>query len=173
MATFELSSVKVQDAKGKDRDFPIPETWSSAFVQYMIEYAWGVRFQRSTASAKDADKAKMAVVEDMEHGRIPTRGATGSRLDNDDEADHQWLAEIGFKGNKKDLDERWKSLVRAKLVAKYPELKGTDKRDELEAKVTELLPTVQENARKLEDWTEIRARLDKKEKSISADALGI
>ena len=173
MTSFTLETVTVQDANGKDREFTVPESWSSAFVQYMVEYAWGVRFQRSTASAKDPAAAKKLIIEDMEQGRVPTRGATGSRLDNDDEADHQWLASMGYKGNKKDLVERWKSLVRSKLVGKYPELKATDKRTELEANVAAKIETVIANAREREDWKKIREQLDAKVKAVTADELGI
>ncbi len=107
MATLTISpSLQVRGVDGKDTSVNT-EGWSPAFIEYMLAYAWGVRMQRCTASAKDPEKALDDMFAAQVAGKVPSAGGgRGPSLDEDGQILHEYLVKKGFKGALKELDQR-------------------------------------------------------------------
>lgn len=163
--------VLVGGPAGYDKEFST-ENWTPEFI---LENALhGLKQRRSDKLSVTKDKAKLAELDakilagaDLASGR----GPSGSRLDDEEETDHRWLVEQGFKGKKKDLAERWKGFLRGRLVSKYPELKND--RDALEAQVAEKLEAVQGSIRELQAWKDLYTVVTAKPATVAADDLPI
>lgn len=138
--------------------------WSEEFVTYMLQYAWDVKRQRSTASADDKEEAQRKVIAGMTAGAVPTKGA-GSSADPTSTIDHKWLISVGVKGKKADLTERWMSVARTTVLNSVPEeLKASLLKDagELTKIASENLQKVQEKARQSDSWLKVKSELEKK-----------
>lgn len=109
MTTITLpSTLKVESALKTIVDVETKD-WSAEFVAYLCVYAWKIRMDRSTASAKDPAKARQDMFNGMVKGELPTRGggATGPR-----DAEAKYLSEYlnkkdkKFAGSIKDVEAR-------------------------------------------------------------------
>lgn len=81
--------------------------WSAEFITYMLEYAWGVRMQRCTASVEEADRPekRQETWDAMRDGEMPeSGGGGGKRLSTEDAG---WIAFF----NSKDSNVKFKGQV--------------------------------------------------------------
>ena len=123
-------------------------TWTSAFVAYLIEYAWDVRMQRCTASADTEAKkseARAKMFESMCRGEVPEGGGGGGpRLSPEQRGWLKWVnGASGYKsGDKKPVNGQ--TLARAQdYLCRQALLKGGVKPAEIEVKVkTNLQPWI-------------------------------
>jgi hypothetical protein len=74
------------------------QQWDDDFVAYMVAYAWGVRMQRCTASAKDHAKALREMFASMCDGE--TGNADGSRGPRQDPVTKAWVLYFNTQGVK-------------------------------------------------------------------------
>ena len=145
-------TVSVQDPNGKLVDVSTA-AWSADFWDYMLCYAWGVRMQRSTASAKDAQKAKQAVYDGMVKGEIPERGPSGPRGSDEDRADKHWFEKMYKTKFGKDwtLAQAWQARTAAMLVNEGEAATAKDGMAMVAANPG-LVDTVKEYYRGTEEW---------------------
>lgn len=132
------------------------QTWTSDFVEYMTIYAWGVRMQRSTASAKDSAKALRDMFDSMKRGEVPEGGGRGPSLSEEDEALLAYF-NLGLKTKDQtktgDFAKRLEQEVR-QTVIKAMQAKGADEatiKAELTAKVSANRETIVARLRALPD----------------------
>lgn len=163
--------VTVLDANGKQVEVSTAG-WSADFWAYMLAYAWGVRLQRSTASAKDPAKAKAEVYAGMVKGEIPERGPSGPRIDAEGRADVAWFATVGRKVAAKDLDQAWVERTAVLLV--------NGKKAETPAAALDMVkadPSWIDKAKQVvrgtDDWKALHAAEVAKDKGKSADVTGL
>jgi hypothetical protein len=163
--------VSVQDPNGKLVDVSTA-AWSADFWDYMLCYAWGVRMQRSTASAKDAQKAKQTIYDGMVKGEIPERGPSGPRIDAEGRADVAWFATVGRKVAAKDLDQAWIERTAVLLVnGKKAETPGAAL--EMVKADPSWIDKAKQVVRGTEEWKTFHAAEAAKDKGKSADVTGL
>lgn len=117
-STFSFpAKIEVRGADGKS--VPVDtQTWSDEFVQYMLVYAWSVRMQRCTASAKDKAKALKEMFASQCRGELGD--ATGARGPSLDPVTKAWIAyfnEMKFKVSEKAISQNNLELAQNMLCA--------------------------------------------------------
>lgn len=99
------------------------QEWSPEFVMYMLKYAWKIRMDRCTSSAKDHAAARLNMFNGMKAGELPTKGGGGTRPVSEEAKEaaylHKFLIASKIKGKADDLDARLLQLA-LNINAKKP-----------------------------------------------------
>lgn len=160
MATFEL--------KAGGQVFTVdPGKWDQAYLNHMLAYAAGVKITRCIAgwakkgkTLDDMNVEERRTAQLIVNGVMPTRGASGSRLDDDNETDHRFLVMIGHKGKKGDLKERLLGLARIYVTedldpTEQARLLHADNAEELDELAQDALDQMLADMRDSDEWKKI------------------
>lgn len=141
--------------------------WDHAYLMHACAYHAGVKETRCIAGWAKKGKT-IAEMEEEERrvarlivaGVLPTRGTTGSRLDDDEETDHRFLTMIGHKGKKSDLAQRLMGLARIYVTEdldadEQARLLATENAEELDELAQDAKDQMVADMRDSDEWKKI------------------